>query len=181
MNTPRLKLSVLALISLSIHVHANQALPMVGEPVQHVSSKAALESGAVPPADSARSGASSTLSVTSVVAETATTATTTDTEASNPVIERLTVQAGQRLSVALGTWLKPQKIELSWEAPGSLPGRMRDVVLDSTWTATQTSLIPTLREVLAPFGLEAHVLAQDTTPGSQPRAVVVRNASGARP
>jgi len=95
--------------------------------------------------------------------------------------ERLLVMAGQRLSVALSVWLKSQNIDLSWEAPGSLPGRMREVVLESTWTAAQTSLVPTLREVLAPFGLEAHVLVQDTPPGSQPRAVVVRNASGARP
>lgn len=106
-----------------------------------------------------------------------------------PAIERLTIQAGQRLSVALGAWLKSQSIELSWEPAGTLPGRVRDIVIDSTWLASQTALEPTLSEVLAPFGLTAHVLRQrQTTDASNvtildtsPTSVVVRNVSNARP
>lgn len=104
-------------------------------------------------------------------------------------IERLSIQAGQRLSVALSAWLKTQKIDLSWEPAGTLPGRMRDVVIESAWLASQAALEPTLSEVLAPFGLSAHVLRQDTnpapgssnTPGLPPTSVVVRNASNSRP
>ena len=101
----------------------------------------------------------------------------------------LAIQPGQRLSQALALWLKTQDINLSWEPAGSLPGRVRDVVIESAWLASQAALEPTLSEVLAPFGLSAHVLRQDTaptlgssgTPGLPPTSVVVRNASNSRP
>jgi hypothetical protein len=98
---------------------------------------------------------------------------------SEPQIDRLSIQAGQRLSLALGNWLKSQNITLSWEPAGTFPGRVRDVVIESTWLATQTSLEPSLTEVLAPFGLTAHVLRQGKS--EEPTSIVVRNASNARP
>ena len=99
--------------------------------------------------------------------------------------ERLTIQAGQRLSFAVGAWLKSQNIELSWEPAGTLPGRVRDVVIDSAWRASQPALEPTLSEVLAPFGLTAHVLRQGITTGSTSStgstSIVVRNTSNSQP
>jgi len=114
---------------------------------------------------------------------------TTPAQAPNAPTERLSIQAGQRLSAALAAWLKSQDITLSWEPAGSLPGRVRDVVIDSAWLSSQASLEPTLSEVLAPFGLTAHILRQRQTTDSSnavildasPTSVVVRNASNARP
>ena len=107
----------------------------------------------------------------------------------SPSVARLNIQAGQRLSVALSSWLRSQGIDLSWEPAGTLPGRIRDVVIDSAWLASQSALEPTLTEVLAPFGLTAHVLRQRqandaSSPevlNTSPSSVVVRNASNARP
>ena len=99
--------------------------------------------------------------------------------------ERLTIQAGQRLSFAVGAWLKSQNIELSWEPAGTLPGRIRDVVIDSAWKASQPALEPTLSEVLAPFGLTAHILRQGittvSTSSTGPTSIVVRNTSNSQP
>jgi hypothetical protein len=95
-------------------------------------------------------------------------------------VEPFAIQPGQRLSQALAMWLKTQEINLSWEAAGSLPGRIRDIVVDSAWQASDTNLEKTLTDVLLPFGLEAHVLkTNQKTVG--PTAVVVRNLSNTRP
>jgi hypothetical protein len=96
-----------------------------------------------------------------------------------PVVERLSIQAGQRLSVALSNWLNSQNISLSWEPAGTLPGRVRDVVIESTWSAKQVSLEQSLAEVLAPFGLTAHVLRQGAS--EEATSIVVRNTSNSRP
>lgn len=178
----RSALCVLALAAFSCHVHANQPTAMVGEPVERASPKASAESDVAQPGNSVRSSTSEAPSVAQVVAG------ATDAATTAAPIDRLSIQAGQRLSVVLGTWLKSQNIDLSWEPAGTLPGRVRDVIIESSWLASQTALEPTLTEVLAPFGLTAHVLRQGSSSSSSstnaaginPTSVVVRNASNAR-
>lgn len=195
--------AVAALPSLAL---AKQDAPMVGQAVQRaVGMPESASSSAVVPvvvgSESAptQSAASSLAEGMAVKGSDTKAQAASDTPVMQPVsassiptppaIERLAIQAGQRLSLALGAWLKSQNIELSWEPAGTLPGRVRDVVIDSAWLASQTSLEPTLTEVLAPFGLTAHVLRQrQTTDASHvthldasPTSVVVRNASNARP
>ena len=92
----------------------------------------------------------------------------------------MVVQPGQRLSIALGSWLKNQGITLSWEPAGSLPGRMRDIVFDSAWQASDTSLEKTLSDSLQPFGLAALIL-KPSDASSAPHTVVVRNSAPTRP
>ncbi len=91
----------------------------------------------------------------------------------------LSIAAGQRLSVALGAWLKAQAIEMSWEAQGSLPARMRDVQMDSPWQASQADVKATLEEILPPFGLMAQI--QQLGSSERIATVVVRNQISARP
>lgn len=93
---------------------------------------------------------------------------------------RLIIQPGQHLSIALATWLKSQEITLSWEPTGTLPGRARDIVIESTWQASDPDLEKTLTEVLQPFGLEAHILKSNAE-SSHPTSVVVRNATSIHP
>lgn len=45
MKTPRIVLSVFALLTLSCQVHANKSSPMVGTPIEHVSSQKTFDSG----------------------------------------------------------------------------------------------------------------------------------------
>lgn len=194
----RAALGSFALVALPCIALAKQDAPMVGPAVERTPSVAGKDnSSAVVPVvigteTTATAGTASTLTSGPGSASALTTtpaSTPPSAKALTPAIERLTIQAGQRLSVALGSWLKSQSIELSWEPAGTLPGRVRDVVIDSTWLASQTALEPTLTEVLAPFGLTAHVLRQrQTTDASNvtildtsPTSVVVRNASNARP
>lgn len=194
----RAALGSIALVALPCIALAKQDAPMVGPAVERTASVAGKDnSSAVVPVvigteTTATAGTASTLTSGpgSASALTPTPASTPPSaKALIPAIERLTIQAGQRLSAALGSWLKSQSIELSWEPAGTLPGRVREVVIDSTWLASQTALEPTLTEVLAPFGLTAHVLRQrQTTDASNvtildtsPTSVVVRNASNARP
>lgn len=194
----RAALGSFALIALPCIALAKQDPPMVGQAVVRTASVVGNDNAsAVAPvvigtettatagtASTDTSGSGSAVPLTAAAA-----LTTPSPKALTPAIERLTIQAGQRLSVALGAWLKSQSIELSWEPAGTLPGRVRDVVIDSAWLASQISLEPTLTEVLAPFGLTAHVLRQrQTTDASNavvldatPTSVVVRNASNARP
>lgn len=187
-----------ALVALPCSALAKQDTPMVGQAVEragpmsgngNASAVAAVVIGtetaapvATPPTLASGSGSTAALTATPAPALPA-------AQAPTPAIERLTIQAGQRLSVALAAWLKTQDIALSWEPAGTLPGRVRDVVIDSAWLASQASLEPTLSEVLAPFGLTAHILRQrQTTDASNvtildasPTSVVVRNASNVRP
>lgn len=93
-------------------------------------------------------------------------------------LQALRLLPGQRLSAALGLWLKDRGIELSWEAAGSLPGRVRDVLIESSWLASQRELEPTLAEVLAPFGLVAHLLRLNRSSTEPVNTVVVRNIDG---
>jgi hypothetical protein len=203
----RTALGSFALVALPCIALAKQDAPMVGPAVERAASvigndntstvvpvvigtETAATTGTVGTVGTV--GTASTLASGSGSASALTTApalTPPSTKALTPAIERLTIQAGQRLSLALGAWLKSQSIDLSWEPAGTLPGRVRDVVIDSAWLASQTALEPTLTEVLAPFGLTAHVLRQrQTTDASNavvldatPTSVVVRNASNARP
>ena len=200
-------LSAWALVALSCTANATQQMPMVGQPVERPEVQTgnetpSLVTPAVVGADSPTSAPASHLPSASVVGPLKTTSTTSSTtsstssitgstpaQAPNASIERLSIQAGQRLSAALAAWLKSQDITLSWEPAGSLPGRVRDVVIDSAWLSSQASLEPTLSEVLAPFGFTAHILRQRQTTDSSnaiildasPTSVVVRNASNARP
>lgn len=194
----RAALGSFALMALPCIALAKQDSPMVGQAVERAASVVGNDNAsAVSPVvigtdTTATAGTASTVtsgSGSDVPLTAAAASTPPSTKALTPAIERLTIQAGQRLSVALGAWLKSQSIDLSWEPAGTLPGRVRDVVIDSTWLASQTTLEPTLTEVLAPFGLTAHVLRQrQTTDASNavvldatPTSVVVRNASNARP
>jgi len=197
----RAALGSFALVALPCIALAKQDAPMVGPAVERAASVIGNDNastvvpvviGTETAATTGTAGTASTLASGSGSASALTTApalTPPSTKALSPAIERLTIQAGQRLRVALGAWLKSQSIELSWEPAGTLPGRVRDIVIDSNWLASQTSLEPTLTEVLAPFGLTAHVLRQrQTTDASNavvldatPTSVVVRNASNARP
>ena len=197
----RTALGSFALVALPCIALAKQDAPMVGPAVERAASVTGNDNtstvvpvviGTETAATTGTAGTASTLASGSGSASALTTApalTPPSTKALSPAIERLTIQAGQRLSLALGAWLKSQSIELSWEPAGTLPGRVRDIVIDSNWLASQSSLEPTLTEVLAPFGLTAHVLRQrQTTDASNvtildtsPTSVVVRNASNARP
>lgn len=194
----RAALGSFALVALPCIALAKQDSPMVGQAVERTASVVGNDNAStvvpvvIGTETTATAGTASTITSGSGSAVPLTAApalTPPSTKALTPAIERLTIQAGQRLSLALGAWLKSQSIELSWEPAGTLPGRVRDVVIDSAWLASQTSLEPTLTEVLAPFGLTAHVLRQrQTTDASNavvldatPTSVVVRNASNARP
>ncbi|MDI9235184.1 hypothetical protein [Limnohabitans lacus] len=189
------------LVALPCTALAKKDEPMVGLAVERaeVLSGNAASSAVVPVvvgADTVASAPTSDLPAAPTVAPpsspvTSKAATPGTTPGQTPIaqIERLSIQAGQRLSVALGAWLKSQSVELSWEPAGTLLGRVRDVVIDSAWLASQTALEPTLSEVLAPFGLTAHILRQRqstdasnvTILDASPTSVVVRNASNARP
>ena len=194
----RAALGSFALVALPCIALAKQDSPMVGQAVERTASVVGNDNAsAVVPVvigteTTATAGTASTItsgSGSAVPLTAAAASTPPSTKDLTSAIDRLTIQAGQRLSVALGAWLKSQSIELSWEPAGTLPGRVRDIVIDSTWLASQTALEPTLSEVLAPFGLTAHVLRQrQTTDASNvtildtsPTSVVVRNASNARP
>lgn len=81
------------------------------------------------------------------------------------------VAPGQRLMPSLKGWLTARGVELSWEASGSTPGRIRDVVVDSPLRASSTDIPSVLNEVLTPFGFEAQIQQ------GSPLRVVVKNAS----
>jgi hypothetical protein len=180
-----------ALVALPCNALANQDAPIVGQAVERTASVAGKDnsSAVVPVVIGTETAATAVTASTLTSGSGSAPASPHAVQAPTPVIERLSIQAGQRLSVALGTWLKSQSVELSWEPSGTLPGRVRDVVIDSAWLASQTALEPTLSEVLAPFGLTAHVLRQRQNTDSSnvtildtsPTSVVVRNASNARP
>lgn len=87
--------------------------------------------------------------------------------------EPLSLNAGQRLSTTLRSWLQDRGMSLSWEAQGSMPGRMRDVSLTRDWVSSTTDLARTLAEALAPFGLSADIVQSSQT-------VVVRNSTAAQ-
>ncbi len=170
-----------AWILVTLTYSANAAAPMVGQPVERPGAHhIELAPRSAPPVDVGAdtvtpAGASELPTPPKSPPQIAPPAA----QVTTPAIERLSIQAGQRLSVALSNWLKPQNITLSWEPAGTLPGRVRDVVIESTWSATQTSLEPSLAEVLAPFGLTAHVLRQGAS--EEATSIVVRNASNSRP
>ncbi len=184
-------LSSFALVALPCNALAKQDAPIVGQAVERTASVAGKDnsSAVIPVVIETETAATAVTASTLTSGSGSAPASPHTAQAPTPVIERLTIQAGQRLSVALGTWLKSQSVELSWEPSGTLPGRVRDVVIDSAWLASQTALEPTLSEVLAPFGLTAHVLRQRqntdasnvTILDTSPTSVVVRNASNARP
>lgn len=91
-----------------------------------------------------------------------------------PSLPILHISAGERLSVALAKWLQTRDMTMSWEATGSLPGRMRDVVLERDWAATDTDVVQTLTQVLEPFALNAQIVQQPSQ-----TTVVIRNQSPA--
>jgi hypothetical protein len=91
-----------------------------------------------------------------------------------PAPTTLHISAGERLSVALTRWLQTRDMTMSWEATGSLPGRMRDVVLERDWAATDTDVVQTLTQVLEPFALNAQIVQQPSQ-----TTVVIRNQSPA--
>lgn len=91
-----------------------------------------------------------------------------------PALAPLHISAGERLSVALARWLQTRDMTMSWEATGSLPGRMRDVVLERDWAATDTDVVQTLTQALEPFALNAQIVQQPSQ-----TTVVIRNQSPA--
>lgn len=99
---------------------------------------------------------------------------TTDPIPTAPAPTPLHISAGERLSVALAQWLQTRDMTMSWEATGSLPGRMRDVVLERDWAATDTDVVQTLTQVLEPFALNAQIVQQPSQ-----TTVVIRNQSPA--
>lgn len=125
-----------------------------------------------PNADSTKLDAVTTTSATAseavnVVAE--------SLESAPPIVQPspLRLLMGQRLSTTLRSWLQDRGMSLSWEAQGSMPGRMRDVSLTRDWVSSSTDLARTLAEALAPFGLSADIVQSSQT-------VVVRNSTAAQ-
>lgn len=90
------------------------------------------------------------------------------------------VKPGQRLSKVLSEWLKKQDVNISWEAQGTLPGRIRDVEIESTWVSQSKKIDETLEQILKPFGFVAEIV-QPSEGMQQTTLVVVRNATGNRP
>ncbi|MBD8051075.1 hypothetical protein [Limnohabitans radicicola] len=84
--------------------------------------------------------------------------------------QRLAIESGQRLSVALGAWLSGQGIELVWDVSAS-GERIRDIEMISAWASPSPDVEQTLAHLLPPFGLRALVQAS-------PRTVIVRAATG---
>lgn len=86
----------------------------------------------------------------------------------------LSLTPGHRLSDQLSQWLLTQGYALNWEASGSTPGRIRDVIIDNQWSATSEGIHEVLTKVLAPFGFVASVIESQKT-------IVVRNHSSIQP
>lgn len=82
----------------------------------------------------------------------------------------LTIESGQRMSIALQAWLAAQGVSLVWDVSAG-GERLRDVEMISAWHAPSPDIEKTLAQLLHPFGLRA--IVQDN-----PRAVIVRSASG---
>jgi len=86
----------------------------------------------------------------------------------------LSLTPGHRLSNQLSEWLNQQGYTLNWEASGSTPGRIRDVIIDNQWSATSEGIHEVLTKVLAPFGFVANVIESQ-------KVIVVRNHSSIQP
>jgi hypothetical protein len=91
-------------------------------------------------------------------------------QATEPVVERLSIQAGQRLSVALSNWLASQKIDLIWDVTAT-GDRIRDIEMIAAWRAPTDDVELTLAQLLPSFGLRAIVQ-------SDPQTVIVRSTTG---
>ncbi len=74
-----------------------------------------------------------------------------------PVIPPLVIRQGDRLMPTLKTWLASQSIDLVWAASATTSGRVRDVVLEDDFQASQSDVQTALNEVLEPFGFEAEI------------------------
>jgi len=152
-------------------VYAQQEQALVGEPI-------AIESSV--PQQQERLPAASVAPLPTQTVMASPSLAQADPQSTAPTVERLSIQPGQRLSEALGSWLKSQGIELSWEPSGSLPGRARDVVIESAWQASQIDVPATLTEVLSVFGLQAHLVRSGKDSAQAITSVVVRNATTPR-
>ena len=101
-------------------------------------------------------------------------------ESSPPPVPAFVISAGDRLSTALENWLSTQDIRISWEATGALPGRVRDVSIESTWQSSGDTVEEILQEILQPFGLQAMLLKTKNAP-EKISTVVVKNNTTTRP
>jgi len=165
---------ILALSLASAIVGAKDLEPIVGEPVMRIAVMHNTNSHESNAGQSATPTADQAMAPTAAKAQTQVPqATQTLAAADEPKnVTPLTLMAGERLSASLREWLQSQQMELSWEASGSMPSRMRDVVIERAWAAPSTDLVQTLTKVLSPFGLSAQIDASTQT-------VIVRNASSA--
>jgi hypothetical protein len=85
-------------------------------------------------------------------------------------VSTLSIEAGQRLSVALQGWLAKQGVSLIWDVSAS-GERQRDIEFISAWQSPSVDIEQTLQQLLPAFGLRA--IVQDA-----PRTVIIRAASG---
>lgn len=164
-------LLILVLSLASAVVGAKELEPIVGEPVVRFAVPEINKNDGLM---SAEQPAQPTLSETETQGQQAAAAQEATGVETPAGVSALTLAAGERLSASLRQWLQSQRMELSWEASGSMPSRMRDVVIERAWAAPSSDLVQTLTEVLSPFGLSAQIDATTQT-------VIVRNASSATP
>jgi hypothetical protein len=85
-------------------------------------------------------------------------------------VPALSIEVGQRLSIALQSWLASQGVTLIWDVSAGAE-RQRDIEFISAWQSPSVDIEQTLHQLLPAFGLRA--IVQDA-----PRTVIIRAASG---